>query len=120
MEYSGLGLLSVIENDLVLRDEDGRGNDHWPPLPHSSVSAPHDRLFPPHSTPGCASKAAFSYKRPMEDVLNSSGESPSPVSKVSRKKDSPVLQCEPPRDAALPPPPEAVLTALSSSLYASG
>lgn len=103
MEYSGPAPLSVLDVDMRLFDEDGRGNDHWPPLPRSPDPAPQDHLLPPHSTPGAVSKAASSSKRPMEDELNSSSESRSPVAKASRVGGNPVLQCDSPRDTSPPP-----------------
>ena len=105
MEYSGPDHLSALEEYLAMNVEEDRGSDHWPVLPGSPVSAPHDQQLSSPSAPNCASNAASSSKRPMDD---SSGDSPPPVSKASRLRESPVLQRDPPRDVPRIPLPRHI------------
>ena len=105
MEYSGPDHLSALEEYLAMNVDEDPGNDHWPALPGSPVSVPHDQHLQPRSDPSCASNAASSFKRPMDD---SSGDSPPHVSKASRLRGSPVLQRDPPSDVLRIPSPRHI------------
>ena len=99
MEASGLPSFCVLEEDLVVTEEEDnyQTNDHWPLLGKSPTSRQPTTPLAPGlpSTPrsDCVPKDASTSKRTMEDVLNSSGERHSPVSKALKQRKGDALPC---------------------------
>ncbi|KAG0714002.1 hypothetical protein GWK47_014958 [Chionoecetes opilio] len=108
MSYTGPGPFPGVEEDLRMSEEDEQANDTWPCLSHSAGQRQLPALVVPGlpSTPrsGCDPHAVSASKRSMDDVLNSSGELQTPVSKASRLKEGNSDQCSDSRDTDPPLP----------------